>query len=745
MIWSFSAGMALVWSASIALAMGADPIRLPTLNVDTDSVAIAGFDHSADFAHQFHISFSSLVSGSCIFAGQPFKCANTHFPGDGLELHTPWSRVPHCDGCPKGFTLKPGHCHHSPDVVDVGSVVDYPRRHCGQNPIKIQECIDAVEMFFRSKIFLFRGSHDDVTVHGAVENTVGLLAQLLPDPARQIRLVSDQPFSHELPLNSTAHFNSSTPAGYDGPGECLRHVFGASLFAGSSKESNWAAFDQTEFSDNDVGFQEQGWIYIPDQCKTNGKATCKLVIRPDTCSPSEKVFAPDAQDFAKYAEANNIIFLHPCLGGHVDTKKYPHAYDVVKGKLDVYGQLGPNYVEQSAPHMSTIGKMLRRVLGVQAGTVGSVAKRLTTITADKEKDLELPMSSSNLTNWPWPFAKKLPKLQIKGTVLIAGCSNEADFSHQFQVAYSSLVKGSCIFSGQPYHCAATRFPNDYLVPKSKSTAAGIHCDDCPEDGTLIYDHCKNHPKWVDINTLAKYAETAKNVDDPRIHLADARVFSFGPTHDRCYQPPAMENVANFHLRYAQNSTQVKLVEDQPFPHTLPTNNTPYYNHSQGAGYDGPGECLRHVIGHEKPLRWAVPSLDRKSVWTPRSVSDYVPDEHVGMWPWAWLMLPPQCKDGPCHLLILPGSCDPFNAPGGSDDDFARYGVTNDMVILKTCAGNPFIDKKRFPDNHENVRGMVDVYGQLSEDYATQKGDQMEPIGRMMKRLMGVEDDEAVYV
>lgn len=114
-----------------------------------------------------------------------------------------------------------------------------------------------------------------------------------------------------------------------------------------------------------------------------------------------------------------------------------------------------------------------------------------------------------------------------------------------------------------------------------------------------------------------------------------------------------------------------------------------------------------------------------------------------MFPWAWLMMPPQCEKGSCHLLILPGSCSPFDTPGGSDDDFARYAVTNDIVILKPCAGNPFIDRKRFPDNQENVRGMVDVYGQLSDDYATQKGDQMQPIGRMMKRLMSI--DEAVYV
>ena len=166
------------------------------------------------------------------------------------------------------------------------------------------------------------------------------------------------------------------------------------------------------------------------------------------------------------------------------------------------------------------------------------------------------------------------------------------------------------------------------MPKSPSTAAGIHCPDCDDNGTLIYDHCKNHPHWVDVGMLgqarataawpprgrfiaaawpplarrvatscppcamwqprwsprwpprdrhvsmhSQYAETADGVDDPRVHLAGARVFSFGPTHDRCYQPPAMENVANFHLRYAKDSSQARPAGAEPAvsPHVTACN------------------------------------------------------------------------------------------------------------------------------------------------------------------------------
>ena len=342
----------------------------------------------------------------------------------------------------------------------------------------------------------------------------------------------------------------------------------------------------------------------------------------------------------------------------------------------------------------------------------------------------------------------LPRLNINRKYIItAGCSNTADFAHQFHVAFSSIVTSSCIFSGMPFHCAVTRFINDYMVPNTPSTSAGIHCDGCDDsNGTLIYDHCKNHPHWVDINILAQYAENNINVDNPKEYLKDARVFVFGPTHDRCYKPPSMENIANFHLLYAINSSQIKLINDQPFPHTLPTNSTPYFNDNgniTGAQYDGPGQCLKHIFG-SKDIYCSLSPID-PSYWKRINVSEFIINKGIGMHTSAWLFLPPQCNNTNnsnimCSLLILPGGCDaeidPIPPLKGSDNDFAKYGIINNIIILKPCQGAP-INQTQFPQNHENLRGLVDVYGQLNADYATQIGDQMAPIGNMIKRLIGL--------
>eukprot|EP00933_Yihiella_yeosuensis_P006300 TRINITY_DN11099_c0_g1_i2.p1 TRINITY_DN11099_c0_g1~~TRINITY_DN11099_c0_g1_i2.p1 ORF type:complete len:755 (-),score=103.78 TRINITY_DN11099_c0_g1_i2:308-2572(-) len=744
LLWIFA------WSRFASAAGVAASSRLTAQNINKSSVVIAGFANSADFAHQFHIAFSSLVTGACLFSAQPFNCAITHFASDSLEPWTPWTHVPHCQGCPPGTTVPLDHCKRTPDVVCIGQLVDHPRRACGQNPITRQECFDDVKYLKSSRVFVFRGSHDDVYTHGAVENTVGLLAQMITDPRRSIKFVTDQPFSHILPLKSTPYFNHSEAAGYDGPGECLRHVFASQPVEGKARKENWHLFDQGEFAEEGIGFEKKGYVYIPEMCTP--QTPCRLLIRPDRCD----FFSPDVFEFSNYAEANGIVLLIPCVGGWVNRIKFPHAYEVGSGALDVYGQLSLDYVQQSAPHMRAIGKMLRRVLGVSLDIEAEAEKTEKTekTAASSQKRITKnnePFDKINpdITELQWQTVERqLPPLKIdRSSVITAGCSNDADFASQFHVAFSSLVTGSCIFSGQPFHCAATRFPQDYMVPKTPSTAAGIHCAGCPGNGTLIYDHCKNHPHWVVLDTLAEYAETAADVDDPVVHLAGARVFAFEPTHDRCYQHPAVENVANFYRRYAKDSSQIRLVDDQPFPHTLPTNDTPYFNHSTAAGYDGPGECLRHVFGHMRPLKPAVSAdlVNRFSVaraWHRVDVSEFVSDTGVGLGRFAWLFVPPACKEGSlCKLLMLTGLCDiPPLLP--SDDAFARYAFVNDIVIFKPCHGGN-IDRKRFPHNHENLRGMADVYGQLSEDYSTQKGLQMAPIGKMLKRLLGIE--EAVFV
>jgi len=457
---------------------------------------------------------------------------------------------------------------------------------------------------------------------------------MISDPAQSIKTVRDLPYPYGIPLKATPDqkqpdaagggAGGSALSGYDGPGECLKHVYNRALSPGKAIPTNWIVFDQNEFTHgglSGVGFHSQGFVYIPSQCRLEAGSTakpwpCKLILRPDKCTPKEGSMAPDVGVFADYAEANDLVVLHPCTGGAVNTTKFPNAPDIVAGKLDLYGQLDANYVMQSAPHMAVVARMVRRLLGLvepplqgetlMGALMGAEAARETpsagtgtgtgtgngtvvSVNAKAFGDADCAKGSAisnvgaicgtcnpqppdgsglyyafacegdyNKTGpiarlgceqgcgkcageMKLPFGKcvqvgdgyfikassctpsspiqTLPTLKIdKSSVMTAGCSNTADFSSQFHVAFSSIVTGSCIFSGMPFHCAVTRFPKDYMVPKALSTAAGMDCmPGCDDNGTLIYDHCKNHPLWVNLPQLWEYAEEAGPgyVDDPR--------------------------------------------------------------------------------------------------------------------------------------------------------------------------------------------------------------------------------------
>ena len=92
--------------------------------------------------------------------------------------------------------------------------------------------------------------------------------------------------------------------------------------------ASWAAFAQREFAPAGIGFQEQGWVYIPQRCRPAAPTaptaptaspasaaprvlgarrrasprSCRLLIRPDACSPPDGTRAADVAAFAGYAE-----------------------------------------------------------------------------------------------------------------------------------------------------------------------------------------------------------------------------------------------------------------------------------------------------------------------------------------------------------------------------------------------------------------------------------------------------------
>ncbi|CAK0848914.1 unnamed protein product, partial [Prorocentrum cordatum] len=127
----------------------------------------------------------------------------------------------------------------------------------------------------------------------------------------------------------------------------------------------------------------------------------------------------------------------------------------------------------------------------------------------------------------------------------AGNTLGGDFTVQFQVAYSSLLRGSAIIAGQPYHCALTFFRG--------------------EGGSKPpYDHCKSKPGIVNVSQLVEYAkdEAAAGSIDDLSNLKSARVYLFEGTEDSLYRGNA-KLVKEFFSHFLDPVAQMKSDEDLP--------------------------------------------------------------------------------------------------------------------------------------------------------------------------------------
>lgn len=242
----------------------------------------------------------------------------------------------------------------------------------------------------------------------------------------------------------------------------------------------------------------------------------------------------------------------------------------------------------------------------------------------------------------------------------SGISSGADFSVQFATAFSRSVRGVGVFAGQPFHCAATRFPQDAVFPCNETKPGADHpvgpagCQAAPllplpteppsaPGMGLLWDHCKGctpaslaqlvaHPHLVNLTTLEQYAQqsAAEGLLDGLGNLSATRAFVYRGTHDSCYTHGVMEQTAQWFGRFARNATeQVRFVDDVPSLHAIPTLRTgtacgtkkhgaaayaPGAMHGlEACGFDGPGEALRHIYAGDGGGAPLVPPANASAI------------------------------------------------------------------------------------------------------------------------------------
>ena len=348
--------------------------------------------------------------------------------------------------------------------------------------------------------------------------------------------------------------------------------------------------------------------------------------------------------------------------------------------------------------------------------------------------------------------------------------------------------GVGVFAGQPFHCAATRFPLDGVFPCNETKPgahapvgpagcqAGAHplpsVPPSPPGFGLLWDHCKGctpqsrlqlavHPNLVQLSTLEAYARAraADGLLDDVSHLASTRAFVYRGTKDSCYTHGVMTQTRDFFAHFADNATeQVRFVDNIPSLHCIPTLTTgtpcgtelhgpkayaPGAMHGlEACGFDGPGQALQHIYNYTLTAPDNASAIDRDRIFAfdqlPFGMTNAT-GKDMAFADAGYMYVPRRCEKGssspPCRLHVFFHGCGSAYNSGAAGGP--NYGF-NDTFIAHggwSAWGEANDIVIVYPQKDATKETCWDGYGWGGEDWATKRGGQMAAVWRLINHTV----------
>ena len=314
-------------------------------------------------------------------------------------------------------------------------------------------------------------------------------------------------------------------------------------------------------------------------------------------------------------------------------------------------------------------------------------------------------------------------------ISLSGLSSGADMTVQFEVAYSSLVKGVGVIAGSPYYCAEGQ----------QDRATGV---------CTCFFACSGES--VDLSKLVEVTKqnaVLGKIDNPS-NMGRHRVWLLSGTKDQLVPQQKMDALSKYYTNFIDKG-QIFYKKDLPTGHAMPTDLygnpcdtevDPYINNCR---YDAAGEMLKWIYGDIQPRNEG--KLGGSFIQFDQSEFIPNPGDH-SMAADGWLYVPAQCSDRSraCKLHVTFHGCSQYETYSWWDYSFPYYhsfgrkfvdhagyntwADTNDMIVLYPQATN---------SNAEgNLLGCWDWWGYDDANYAFKNGRQMAAIKMMIDRIAG---------
>lgn len=346
------------------------PRQLPAdLNLDRASVTVSGLSSGGFFAHQFHIAFSTTVTGAAVLAGGPYGCVdiikNPFWPSGKLDR-----RSAALVACTHYFgSLFWGLRPRPPAAADARQLIDAAYR-AGK--------IDDPANLADDRVWLFRGDLDEV-VPVAVADSLADLYRLLgvDDEALHVEPGDPQrPANHGMPVDSFLGESRFPPrdcavhalpfvieCGYDAAELLLRQLYPQDFLEGPvdpHDAGSLLAFDQGGFfqASRTAGLSGVGYIYVPDACRSE---ECRLHVAFHGCRQNADAQGEDRihddlvrdAGYNRWAAANRIVILYP---------QATAATGNPRACWDFWGYTGEDWRTREGVQMRAVAAMIEQLL-----------------------------------------------------------------------------------------------------------------------------------------------------------------------------------------------------------------------------------------------------------------------------------------------------------------------------------------------------------------------------------------------
>jgi chitodextrinase len=304
---------------------------------------------------------------------------------------------------------------------------------------------------------------------------------------------------------------------------------------------------------------------------------------------------------------------------------------------------------------------------------------------------------------------------------VSGVSAGGYMAVQFDVAYSSMLRGAGVIAGGPYYCA-----------QGNQLTATSTCS-CVPFGCFL-------PTSINVAQLITITDrnAGRGLIDATSNLAQHRIWLFSGKNDTAVPQRVMDDLSTYYRHYipADRLFYKKDIEAEHamptdfFGNPCPTRDDPFINN---CNYDAAGQLLQWIYGSLNPkntgqLNGSFINFDQTKFID--QTSDH------GMAADGWLYVPAACANNQsCKLHVAFHGCkqyETYRSLTGStfgttfvrNTGYNKWADTNNIIVLypQATAYGP------------NPYGCWDWWGYDDPNYAVKTGRQMAAVKAMIDRI-----------